>query len=65
MTSGASTVLASAETALAAHDYELAIEVLVDGVAELRSSKPISRRLKGESSAELHSRATWPDPHWL
>jgi tetratricopeptide (TPR) repeat protein len=36
MTSGASTVLASAETALAAHDYELAIEVLVDGVAELR-----------------------------
>jgi hypothetical protein len=36
VTSAASTVLASAETALAAHDYQLAIEVLLDGVAELR-----------------------------
>jgi tetratricopeptide (TPR) repeat protein len=36
MTSAASTVLASAETALAAHDYELAIDLLVDGGPELR-----------------------------
>jgi tetratricopeptide (TPR) repeat protein len=50
MTSAASTVLSSAETALAAHDYELAIEVLVNGVADLRGDPRAELRAQLDES---------------
>jgi len=50
MTSAASTVLASAETALAAHDYELAIDLLVDGGAELRGDPRAELRAQLDES---------------
>ena len=54
MTSAASTLLASAETALAAHDYELAIDVLVGGRAELRGdTRAELRALLDESWARM------------
>ena len=54
MTSAASTLLASAETALAAHDYELAIEVLVGGGPELRGdTRSELRALLDESWARM------------
>ena len=54
MTSAASTLLASAETALAAHDYELAIDVLVGGGAELRGdTRAELRALLDESWARM------------
>jgi tetratricopeptide (TPR) repeat protein len=54
MTAAASTVLASAETALAAHAYERAIELLVDGGAELRGdTRAELRALLDESWARM------------
>ena len=50
MTSAASTVLASASTAMAAHDYELVIELLEGGVADLRGDPRAELRAQLDES---------------
>jgi len=50
MTPAATTVLASAETALAAHDYELAIDLLAEGGAALRGDPRAQLRAQLDES---------------